>query len=66
MLKTILLICSLSTPRAECTKETAASVTNIGMETSNYNCLSRGETVGAAIALFDAKVYAKIVCERVK
>jgi hypothetical protein len=66
MLRIVLLICSMTTPRAECTQETAYSVTQAGYASTPYACLSTGQTVSAAIALSDERVYSKVTCDRVK
>jgi hypothetical protein len=66
MLRIVLLICGVSTTPQDCTQETAYSVTQVGYASTPYACLSTGQTVSAAIALSDERVYSKVTCERVK
>ena len=65
MLRVILLICGMSTSPQACDQTTAYSVTPVGLASTNTACLEYGQTVSAAVALSDERVYSKIVCKRI-
>lgn len=65
MLKAIVLVCALSTPRAECTAQTALQMWQSAETMSLFSCMMQSQAKVAG-QFREGDVYVKVLCRVVK